>query len=607
MNKSLESVVRVQSGGGESLRSERLFALWDIATQHDLGDEGRIRAILGETCKELGLELALVGEVVDDQCFVRFVHDPQARFTPDMQLPLASMPCQSVVEQGVSQFVSDLPGDPVLGSLPAVSQLHLMAYAGTPIWVGKKLWGVLAYASGQPIDNTREGDSLAYIELVANWISLLQNQAIQRAQLEQLVMTDELTGLMNRRAAKQHLQKEMELAHASGRSFTLGLIDLDYFKLVNDRYGHGVGDEVLNCFAHTVTKHLRAEDWIARWGGEEFLVCLHTEDITQAEAVILRLRDVLRAQPFGTSAGEIRITMSVGLSTYDLGEDNSDSLLACLDNNLYEAKQNGRDRIVSNRRRLGVLQMASMLNQASSEQRILIASQPIVDLGSRTVVADESLVRLRTPDGEVLSASHFINAAEGLGMMAEIDSTVARLTMGRCAGSLAQGRISPDFAHFVNLSPQFLARKDLVENLMCDAQSYCQACNIEMGPVKPIVFEITERQAIQNLDTLEHDLKFLLDFGFRLALDDFGSGYSSFLYLSRLPISFLKIEGWMIQHMHRNSKVMDLIKSMVGFAQNQGITTIAEHVEDEQTAQVLHQMGVDWAQGYLFGAPLLQD
>jgi EAL domain-containing protein (putative c-di-GMP-specific phosphodiesterase class I) len=126
-----------------------------------------------------------------------------------------------------------------------------------------------------------------------------------------------------------------------------------------------------------------------------------------------------------------------------------------------------------------------------------------------------------------------------------------------------------------------------------------------MGPIKPIVFEITERQAIMNLDTLEDDLKFLLDFGFRLALDDFGSGYSSFLYLSRLPISFLKIEGWMIQNMQNNAKALNLVKSLVDFARNQGIVTIAEGVEDEETASHLQDVGVDWAQGYHFGYPEL--
>ncbi len=591
--------------GVESLRSEKLYALWNLATQHQLGDEGRIQAILAESCKVLGVEIALVGEVIDGQYFIRYAHDSQSRFVSNMELPLAATPCQCVVERGASVFLPDLTGDPVLASLPVVSQLNLQVYCGTPIWVDGQLWGVLAFTGGNQLGEAHAQDNLAFVELVANWVALLQTQAFQRAKLENLVLTDDLTSLPNRRAARARLNEEISRARENKQGFVLALVDLDYFKLVNDRYGHGIGDEVLTSFARRFTQHLRAQDWVARWGGEEFLVCLHTIDLKQAQAIFERLREVMRQQPFVTAAGEIKLTMSVGLCVFDQETDTRDSILANLDNIMYEAKFTGRDKITSDKRSLGMLQTANLLHEASSEKRILVAYQPIVDLTSRQIVADESLARLQTPQGEILSASSFIDAAEGLSLMAGIDSIVADITMKRCAQSLSAGKASPGFAHFINLSPQFLARRDLVETLLLNAQGHCNSCGIEMGPVKPLVFEITERQAIRNLDLLEQDLKYLLDFGFRLALDDFGSGYSSFLYLSRLPISFLKIEGWMIQNMQRNSKVMELVKSMVSFAYNEGITTIAEHVENEETALLLQEIGVDWAQGYYFGRPVL--
>ena len=588
-----------------SLHAEKLYALWNIATQHHLGDEGRIQAILAQSCKVLGVEIALVGEVIDGRYFIRYAHDEGGRFAAGMEMPLATTPCQCVVERKASVFLPDLPSDPVLGALPIVSMLNLQVYCGTPIWVDDELWGVLAFAGGATMESSHTQENLAFIELIANWIGLLQAQAIQRASLEKQALTDAMTGLPNRRAAESRLKEEIAHARRSKQPFILGLVDLDHFKLVNDRYGHGVGDEVLTGFAQIFTQNLRADDWIARWGGEEFLVCLHTGDLKQAEMIIERLREMIRQQAFVTSAGEIHITMSAGLSCFDVEKSTQDSVLGAMDNSLYEAKSTGRDRIVSARSGVGLLQMASLLKQAAGENRILAAYQPIVDLNSRKVVADEALARLQTPQGEILTASSFINAAEGLNLMAEIDGIVADLTMSRCARSLASGATTADFAHFINLSPQFMARRDLVENLLVKAQSHCGVCGIELGAVKPVVFEITERQAIHNLDTLGHDLKYLLDFGFRLALDDFGSGYSSFLYLSRLPISFLKIEGWMIQNMQDNAKAMALIKSLVSFARDQGIITIAEGVEDEETALRLQEVGVDWAQGYHFGYPAL--
>jgi diguanylate cyclase (GGDEF)-like protein len=510
-----------------------------------------------------------------------------------------------VAERCSTVFFADLSEDPLLGALAVVTQLDLLVYAGTPIWVEDRLWGVLAFAGSTAPEKAHTQEDLVFVELLASWIGLLQGQSMQRSRLENLALTDEMTGLPNRRAAELRLGEEIAHARRRSQPFILGLIDLDHFKLINDRYGHGVGDEVLAQFAQVFPGHLRAEDWVARWGGEEFLVCLHTDDMNQAESAFERMREAIRQQAFATSAGGIHLTLSVGLSCFDLEKGTQDSMLANLDSNLYEAKSLGRDRIVTSNKGRGTLQMASLLKAAANEDRILTAYQPIVDLSSREIVADEALVRLQTPEGDILSAASFIHAAEGLNLMADIDSIVASQTMGRCAVNLSSGAISPHFAHFINLSPQFLARRDLVERLLASAQSYCEACGVNMGPVKPIVFEITERQAIMNLDTLEQDLKFLLDFGFRLALDDFGSGYSSFLYLSRLPVSFLKIEGWMIQNMQNNAKALDLVKSLVEFARNQGITTIAEGVEDEDTARRLQDVGVDWAQGYHFGHPEL--
>ena len=164
---------------------------------------------------------------------------------------------------------------------------------------------------------------------------------------------------------------------------------------------------------------------------------------------------------------------------------------------------------------------------------------------------------------------------------------------------------SPDFAHFVNVSPQFLARRDLVEEMLANAMSYCGTCGVSMGPVKPVVLELTERQQVVRLDRLRADLQPLIDFGFRLALDDFGSGYSSYLYLANLPVSFLKIEGWLITHLRQDRKIAGIVESLASFARKEGVRTVAEHVEDAETARILADMGVDYAQGWYFGKPEL--
>jgi diguanylate cyclase (GGDEF)-like protein len=590
---------------GPDVRAEKLFVLWSIATRRQLTDEARIQAILEESCRVLGLEVGLVGEVQQGDYLIRYVHDEAGRFLPGMEMPLASTPCQFVAERRCSVFLPDLPQDPLLSVMPVVALMKLQVYAGTPIWVGNQLWGVLAFAGSREVARERTDENVAFVELIASWIGTFMLQARQRDNLERLALTDALTGLPNRRACEARLKEEIAHARRHQAGFVLGLIDLDHFKLVNDRYGHAVGDEVLIGFAQALTGFVRTEDWVARWGGEEFIVCLHTGDLQQADVIMQRLREEIRQRAFVTSVGDIRLTVSVGLSRFDPAASSQDSVLADLDNTLYEAKSRGRDRVVAGRQGRGILHTATLLKTAAGENRILAAYQTIVDLKSMKPVADEALARLQTPEGEIIAAGEFVEAAEGLGLMAEIDSIVANLTMNRCAGNLARGGDATNFAHFINLSPQFLARRDLVEQLVNRAQRYCGECGVEMGPVKPLVIEITERQAILNLDTLAQDLDILLDFGFRLALDDFGSGYSSFLYLSRLPISFLKIEGWMVRNLHTNRKVLDLVRSLVAFSRDQGIITIAECVEDAATVDYLHVVGVDWAQGYYFGRPTL--
>jgi EAL domain-containing protein (putative c-di-GMP-specific phosphodiesterase class I) len=244
-----------------------------------------------------------------------------------------------------------------------------------------------------------------------------------------------------------------------------------------------------------------------------------------------------------------------------------------------------------------------MLQHALLESRLVPAYQVMVDLRTNEVVADEALARLIEPDGRILPAGEFIEAAEGINLIHVVDEVIARQSIQRCALHLCNGKDKPGFAHFINLSPQFLARRELVQAMLQQAAQYCAQAGMGDMPVKPMVLELTERQLIGNFEDLRKDLQPLLDFGFRLALDDFGSGYSSFLYLASLPVSFLKIEGWMVQNMRTNPRVLGMVKSIIALARDQGLTTIAECVEDAATADLLRECGADWGQGWYFGRP----
>ncbi|MDX1251370.1 MAG: EAL domain-containing protein [Gammaproteobacteria bacterium] len=580
--------------------SKRLQALWRLATRRDMPDDEKVRLTLHFGLETLGMDMAMVGEFKEGQYIIRHAVDPGGTFSPG-QIISSGSPCSLAIESRQSIVVPDLTLDETYGEL---ADLGIRVYISIPIWMGEQIYGTLVFSRREPQPGGFSDDDKAFVELLASWFGQTFLQQEQRHALEELAMTDSLTGLPNRRAADSRLAGEIARARRTSEYFAIALCDLDRFKLINDHYGHDIGDEVLQQIAGIMKDALREGDWVARWGGEEFFVFLHQSDGTEAFVAMDRLRQALRAKPVQTRLGPLEITASIGIGLLRGPEEDIAQLLAEADGCLYEAKKRGRDSVVvSEAARRGTLWKAGMLQRALKENRIVPAYQTIVDLNSRAIVAEEILARLVESDGNVVPAGDFIEAAEGINLVHLVDKTIIQSAMKHCAASLSKDPSRPVIAHFINLSPQFLARKDLVKELLDEAKRLCTVNNIRADMTKPLVFEITERQLLKDFDDLATDLKPLLDLGFRLALDDFGSGYSSFLYLAELPISFLKIEGWMVRNMRHNPRVEAMVQMIVHLAQKQGITTIAEYVEDSETAELLREMGVDWGQGYYFSYP----
>jgi len=585
-------------------QAKRLKALWQLATRRDLDESARFHSMLRLSCESLGMELAVLG-AFNGEYTARYAHDTLGVLPEKRVIPIGDTICQQVFLAREPIFIADLVVHPQFRDHRLVVEAGLRAYAGVPVWAGEEVEGVLAFMRRQPMPEPWPEADIAYMELVAGWLGYHLAQVRQREVLERHALTDGLTGLINRRAAEVRLDEELARARRHSEGYVLAMMDIDHFKTVNDRYGHAVGDEVLKAVARRIEAGLREDDWVARWGGEEFLVFLRNADVRESVFVLERLVAQVKATPIATSAGAIRLTLSAGIGL-PAGEDRSfRNAVEMADTCLYRAKANGRDRVEAQEGG-GVLWPAQIIKRALRDGRVVMANQAIVDLETGEVVADEALARVRLPDGHLLPASDFIEAAEGLGLMADIDRFICSAAMSRCATKVGGGIVGENFAHFVNLSPQFLARRDLVEELLANAMRYCQTCGVEFGPIKPVVLEITERQFLRNLDTLEADLRPLLDFGFRLALDDFGSGYSSFLYLARLPISFLKIEGWLVANMHKERKIRAIVESLARFARQEGIITVAECIEDATSARILREMGVDLGQGWYFGRPLVE-
>jgi diguanylate cyclase (GGDEF)-like protein len=588
--------------------SERLRALWSLATDRKIADLDKAMQMLELGVDTLGMEAGAIGEAIEGDYHVRYLVDRPGLFGTQRKFPMINSLCSFALRKQASLFEHNLAEDPEYRQHKAVADWGVRAYCSALIWAGDRVYGTLAFLSRDARPNPFSEEDRAFVELLASWFGSAVFEQNQRHALETMAMTDSLTALPNRRSAELRLSGELARAKRANECFAVAVCDLDRFKLINDHFGHDVGDEVLQHVANIMRAALREGDWVARWGGEEFIIFLHRSDSDDAWRAMERLREEIKAQPLSTPHGTLDISASFGIGTYNGGEGEILGILAEADGCLYEAKRRGRDRVViSEAAARGMLWQAGMLQRALQENRVRAAYQVMVDLKTGKPVADEALARLVQPDGTVLAAGDFVEAAEGINLIHIVDELVARDALVRCSSRAADDPQADKLVHFINLSPQFLARKDLLDSLLAEAKAHAEHSGLDFGGAQPVVFEITERQLLEDFAGMRDDLRHLLDYGFRLALDDFGSGYSSFLYLAELPISFLKIEGWMVRNMLHNERVMSMVKSIVVLARTLDITTIAECVEDQRTADVLRDMGVDWGQGYHFGHPAMPE
>ena len=415
---------------------------------------------------------------------------------------------------------------------------------------------------------------------------------------------DALTGLFNRHAMQEIVEKTLGTAKRNHQPISVLLFDLDRFKLINDNYGNAVGDEVLIAAVDASLRALRRTDWIGRWGGEEFLCVLPGTELQTATHIAEHLRRCVEELNITAHGHELKTTVSIGIASFPSEAESADQLLAAADSALFEAKRGGRNRVATSQREIPqIFSIAGELETALKQERVIPAYQPIVDLNTGRIMADEALARIRQDDGSLLTAGHFIEAANHLQLTHKIDHMIATHSIRRCTLQREQGHVG--MAHFLNTSADLLRHPDLVEDILRIAREACAGCFGSADPdcTKPLVIEITEREFLGNVHDAREILAPLIEFGLRIAIDDFGSGYSSFEYLVDLPVSFLKIEGSLVRRAREDVRTRAILRGIRDIAKELDLITIAEYIEDEATASMLRDIGVDWGQGYYFGQP----
>jgi diguanylate cyclase (GGDEF)-like protein/PAS domain S-box-containing protein len=412
--------------------------------------------------------------------------------------------------------------------------------------------------------------------------------------IEYQAMHDDLTGLWSRSTFDQKLEEHIELSLNGDGEHVLVYIDLDQFKVVNDTVGHVAGDELLKQVATLLLEHCRESDILARLGGDEFGLLMMGCDIENGARTAEKLRAQLADYPFAWEDHHFQIGASFGIVciNQDLPDPNALSLadLAC-----YSAKDEGRNRVHIYEpddqqmvKRRNELNWVVRLKAALNEDRLVLYSQQLKPLSRNSDAQDcrEILVRMVDSQSGLILPGQFIPAAERYDLMHKVDEWVIRHT--------SEWLLHPDHHQvhvFINLSGGSLANRHILETIEDRLDRHP-----ELG--SRISLEITETAAIGNLQQALNYMKRLKKHGVTFALDDFGSGLSSFNYLKTLPVDYVKIDGCFVRDLLNNPVDAAMVESICRISNEMGIETIAEFVEDTAVIDWLTTIGVDYAQGY---------
>jgi diguanylate cyclase (GGDEF)-like protein len=442
--------------------------------------------------------------------------------------------------------------------------------------------------------------------VVALAMSYLMARGVRRAidrteaQLHELAYVDPVTGLHNRRAAKEHLQACIARHERSGEGFGLVLLDLDDFSTINDSLGHAAGDEVLRTLARRLTETLKAGNQPFRFGGDEFIVVFDTDGTPEPSRRAGAAAQLALASSIHVGGFEIQVRGSAGIAEFPRDAKTESELLGAADAAMYSAKHAGKNAVAmydeqmtdASRERL---RTESELSRALVNDEFALVYQPIIDMCSRSMVGVEALLRWHHPQRGTVSPATFIPIAESSGLIVELGRHVLELATQQIAHWEAEG--FADFYVAVNASARQLRDGLLLEQVS-------RALKSSGADPSRLEIEITEHSLVDDHDIAVRTLVSLRGLGVRVAIDDFGTGLSSLAYLRRLPIDKLKIDRGFVRELPGNESDAAIVTAITSMAHALGLRVVAEGIETAAQREFLAGLRVDFGQGYLFGRPV---
>jgi diguanylate cyclase (GGDEF)-like protein/PAS domain S-box-containing protein len=495
----------------------------------------------------------------------------------------------------VVENYADLPNP-----TPALIDHGLRAAMAAPVRSDGVTVGSLSMGTRWPqkfSDTERE-----MLEILAEHAGIALLDANSRESVR-LALTDQLTGLPNRRLFLDRLTQGIDQSVHHGHPLAVLFIDLDGFKAINDGRGHAAGDGVLKEVARRIEKTIDRGDSAARLGGDEFVVMLENCDLGRAATIADNIAKAIRS-PLRFGRRRFYVGATVGVAMVDDQPVDAEELLRRADIAMYRGKREGRNRVVifepsMEQAVIARAELEAELRRGIRSRAIYAVFQPVVDLRTGAVTSVEALARWTSATQGPIAPTRFVELAEQMNMVAELD-----LAMIESSCRLVRDVIDPltnrPVSLSVNLSPQHLDHLDVVDGLLT-------VLGDEDFPLTRLIVEVTETEAMRDPAGVGTRIRELREHGIRVAIDDFGTGYSSLAYLEQFPIDYVKIDRRFVEQIEESDRSRSLVESMSRMVHSLGLTAVAEGVETLEQAETLREMGFELAQGFYFARPVSAD
>jgi diguanylate cyclase (GGDEF)-like protein len=440
--------------------------------------------------------------------------------------------------------------------------------------------------------------SVGMLPLIALPIAAIHRNTRQAVLSEHQALHDALTGLPNRTLFHDRVRQAIESARRHGATSAVMVMDLDHFKEINDTLGHYHGDRLLQLVGERLSSVLRAEDTVARMGGDEFAVLLPSvTEQSYAVDVAGKILDALR-RTFEIDGLTLEVGASIGIACFPFHGEDGQLLLQRADIAMYVAKADHSGaqlyETAQDQHSVQRLALAGELRRAIENDELVLHYQPKVDVASGRVVGAEALCRWQHPTLGLIMPDEFVPMAEHTGLITPLTKTVLNLALAQVASWRAQG-------HRLSMAINLSARSFLDSQLLEDLPELLAIWRVDPALLE---LEITESMIVGDPERARGVLERLNELGITLAIDDFGTGYSSLAYLKQLPVDEIKIDKSFVLQMSGNTSDETIVRSIIDLAHNLGLRAVAEGVEDQDIMNRLIELGCDVAQGYHISRPL---